>query len=96
MRPAKLDHKLGPLLDELEVIVRERYKQEIPDHVREDLRVFAGLDAMGLRYSHDPKGRWNGMPGEYWVLLTNLETKTDGIIDALERVYLELERTTPV
>ncbi len=96
VRPAKLDHKLGPLLDKFEVMVRERYKQEIPDNVREDLRVFADLDAVGLRYSHDLKSRWSGLPGEYWVSLTNLETKLDAIGDTLERVYLELERTTPV
>ena len=90
VRPARLNHDLGPLLDAFQVIVCERCKQEIPESVREDLQVFAGLDAMGLRYSHNLKGRWSGLPGEYWVSLTNLETKMDAIFDALERVHLDL------
>jgi hypothetical protein len=90
VRPAKLNHDLGPLVEGFEVIVSKRYEQEIPDSVREDLRVFADIDAMGLRYSHDLKGHWSGLRGEYWVPLTNLATKMDAICMALERIGLDL------
>lgn len=94
VQQAKPKHDLGPLVIQVENVLREQLGESLPPDLRADLLTLASIDPDGqsFRYATTPKGEMIILPGEYWVSLTDLQrlmkVMGSGIKKACERLGL--------
>ena len=87
VRPAKLDHKLGPLVISLEALFKSKYRQKLPAWTKDRLKDFARIDvdSFAFRYASD-KHRQPTIPSEWWVELGHLRTVMSRLVEGFEKL----------
>jgi hypothetical protein len=87
VKPTKLDHKLGPLIDGLDAIVKSQFSQSLPAWAKDRLNDFARIDvdSFAFRYAYN-KQRQPTIPFEWWVELTHLRTVVGSLVEGFEKL----------
>ena len=86
VQPTSLNHELLPLMQDFERVAYAEHLISIPERLRQDLLIFAGLDERGdgFRYSKKKDGHAQVLPGEYWVTVRDLRRWAEDLFEFLD------------
>lgn len=91
LQPKRLDHNLVPLIEELDRLMQQRFRQKIPIELKADLEMLATIDPNGMSFRYTTiKSKdgtsWVPLPGELWVPLENLRRRMAMIFRGLQNL----------